>query len=177
MNNRSWRGTVLFTVILVVMGATVGLKLYGVGQEAVSAPTSITSTPAAGTTGGATGGSTGGSTQAAPSTGSGSSTSSGSGSGSGTSSTGTRTITGSAVQTRYGAVQVQLTLSGGTITAVDTLQAPDGNGRDIAINQDALPILQQEVLQSQSADIDTVSGATYTSEGYKQSVQSALDQR
>jgi uncharacterized protein with FMN-binding domain len=60
---------------------------------------------------------------------------------------------------------------------VKTLQSPDGSNRDIAINSQALPILQQEVLASQSANIDTVSGATYTSEGYIQSVQSAIDQR
>ncbi|MDR6611569.1 FMN-binding protein [Leifsonia sp. 1010] len=58
-----------------------------------------------------------------------------------------------------------------------TLQSPDRDGRDIEINDRALPILQQEVLASQSANIDTVSGATYTSEGYIQSVQSAIDQR
>jgi uncharacterized protein with FMN-binding domain len=86
-------------------------------------------------------------------------------------------VTGSAIDTRYGAVQVKLTFSGTTITAVDTVQAPNGNGRDQEINQQALPILQQEVLSSQSANIDTVSGATYTSEGYIQSVQSAIDKR
>ena len=81
------------------------------------------------------------------------------------------------MQTRYGAVQVKVTFSGTTITAVDTVQAPDQNGRDVEINQQALPMLEQEVLSSQSANIDTVSGATYTSEGYIQSVQSAIDQR
>jgi uncharacterized protein with FMN-binding domain len=72
---------------------------------------------------------------------------------------------------------VKVTFSGSTITAVDTVQAPSENGRDIEINQRALPILEQEALASQSAAIDTVSGATYTSEGYIQSLQSAIDQR
>jgi uncharacterized protein with FMN-binding domain len=72
---------------------------------------------------------------------------------------------------------VRITLSGSTITAVDTVQPPNGNGRDQEINQQALPILQREALASQSANIDSVSGATYTSEGYIQSLQSALDQR
>jgi uncharacterized protein with FMN-binding domain len=92
-------------------------------------------------------------------------------------STGTTVITGDAVDTRWGPVQVEVTFSGDTITAVKTVQAPDSNGRDIQINNQALPILQQEALASQSADIDTVSGATYTSEGYIQSLQSAIDQR
>jgi uncharacterized protein with FMN-binding domain len=79
------------------------------------------------------------------------------------------------VQTRYGAIQVQVTLSGSTITAVTPLQYPNRDGRDVMINEQALPLLEQEVLQSQSASIDTISGATYTSEGYIQSLQSALD--
>jgi uncharacterized protein with FMN-binding domain len=74
-------------------------------------------------------------------------------------------------------VQVKVTFSGSTITAIDVLQSPDSNGRDMEINQRALPILEQEALASQSANIDTVSGATYTSEGYIQSLQSAIDQR
>ena len=178
MNSRSWRGTVLFTVILVVMGATVGLKLYGVGDQVTAASTSVHSTASG--TGTTSSGSESESSDAtsgdsaAPSTPAPSDSSSSS---SGSSSVATTTITGSAVQTRYGAVQVEVTFSGTTITAVKTLQSPDRDGRDIEINNQALPILQQEVLASQSANIDTVSGATYTSEGYIQSVQSAIDQR
>ena len=178
MNSRSWRGTVLFTVILVVMGATVGLKLYGVGDEVTAASTSVHATASGtGTT------STGSDPESSDSTSDGSAASSTptpsatSSSSSSDSSSATSTITGSAVQTRYGAVQVEVTFSGSTITAVKTLQSPDRDGRDIEINDQALPILEQEVLASQSADIDTVSGATYTSEGYIQSVQSAIDQR
>ncbi|SEB13614.1 FMN-binding protein [Leifsonia sp. 21MFCrub1.1] len=172
MNSRSWRGTVLFTVILVVMGATVGLKLYGLGDEVTTASSSVHST-ASGT----------GSTTTGSGTGSSGTSSSGSAASStptptaSSSSSATKTITGSAVDTRYGAVQVEVTFSGTTITALKTLQAPDRDGRDVEINSQALPILEQEVLASQSANIDTVSGATYTSEGYIQSVQSAIDQR
>lgn len=174
MNSRSWRGTVLFTVILVVMGATVGLKLYGVGDQVTAASASVHSTASG------TGATSSGSSSASPgATSGGSSTPSTPtpSAPSSPSSSATTTLTGSAVQTRYGAVQVEVTFSGNTITAVRTLQSPDGSGRDIAINSQALPILQQEVLASQSANIDTVSGATYTSEGYIQSVQSAIDQR
>ncbi|TDQ01891.1 MULTISPECIES: FMN-binding protein [unclassified Leifsonia] len=176
MNSRSWRGTVLFTVILVVMGATVGLKLYGVGDQVTAASTSVHSTASGtGTT------SSGSESESSDATSGSSSTPStpapSASSSSGSSSAATTTVTGSAVQTRYGTVQVEVTFSGTTITAVKTLQSPDRDGRDIEINDQALPILQQEVLASQSANIDTVSGATYTSEGYIQSVQSAIDQR
>jgi uncharacterized protein with FMN-binding domain len=86
------------------------------------------------------------------------------------------TVTGSVAQTRWGPVQVQLTVAAGRITDVTVLQSPDGNGRDREINDDALPELVQETLSAQSADIDMVSGATVTSDGYLQSLQSALDQ-
>lgn len=174
MNSRSWRGTVLFTVILVVMGATVGLKLYGLGDEVTTASSSVHSTAPG--TGSTTTGSGTGSSSTSSSDSAASSTPTPSPSAS-SSSSATKTITGSAVDTRYGAVQVQVTFSGSTITALKTLQAPDRDGRDVEINSQALPLLEQEVLASQSANIDTVSGATYTSEGYIQSVQSAIDQR
>jgi uncharacterized protein with FMN-binding domain len=88
---------------------------------------------------------------------------------------GDKVMTGDVVDTRWGPVQVELVLSGGKVTNIKVLQAPDGNQRDIAINDQALPILKEEALSAQSAQIDTVSGATYTSEGYTQSLQSALD--
>ncbi|MEU8712465.1 FMN-binding protein [Streptomyces sp. NPDC048663] len=87
----------------------------------------------------------------------------------------TGTFTGDAVQTRYGTVQVAVTLAHGRITAVKVLQAPDENGRDQQIASYALPRLTQEALGAQSAHIDAVSGASYTSQGYSQSLQSALD--
>ena len=90
--------------------------------------------------------------------------------------TGGATVTGTVAQTRWGPVQVRLTLAAGKITAVDVLQYPDGNNRDREINDDALPVLVQETISAQNADIDMVSGATVTSTGYVQSLQSALDQ-
>lgn len=68
------------------------------------------------------------------------------------------------------------TLADGRITAVRVLQAPDENGRDRQIAAYALPRLTQEALGAQSARIDAVSGASYTSQGYVRSLQSALDQ-
>ncbi|WP_433354720.1 FMN-binding protein [Microtetraspora malaysiensis] len=88
---------------------------------------------------------------------------------------GERTVTGDTADTRWGPVQVQLVISGGKVTGVKVLQAPDGNRRDIAINDRALPVLNEAALSAQSAQIDAVSGATYTSEGYITSLQSAID--
>lgn len=95
--------------------------------------------------------------------------------GSSSGSSGT-TVTGDVVQTRWGPVQVQITTDGGSITGVDVLQYPSGNGRDAEINNYALPVLVDETMAAQSADIDMVSGATVSSVGYVDSLQSALDQ-
>lgn len=86
------------------------------------------------------------------------------------------TFTGDSVSTRFGPVQVQITVSGGTVTAVDVPVYPSENNRDRQINERAIPQLVSEALQAQSASIDMVSGATYTSNGYRQSLQSALDE-
>jgi len=91
------------------------------------------------------------------------------------SSAGTTTVTGSVADTRWGPVQVQLTITDGKITAVEVVEYPNSNGKDQQINAQALPILVQETLKAQSAKIDMVSGATYTSTGYETSLQSALD--
>lgn len=101
-------------------------------------------------------------------------TSSGNTSSSGSSSV-AKTYTGSVAQTRWGPVQVTITVSNGKITNVSVPTYPNGNGRDAEINAYALPILQQETVSAQSATIDTVSGATVTSDGYLQSLQSAID--
>ncbi|WP_112262677.1 FMN-binding protein [Lentzea terrae] len=82
----------------------------------------------------------------------------------------TRTVSGPAVNTEEGTVQVQVTFQGTKITDVKALRAPNSNPTRMA-----LPILRESALKAQSADIDTVSGATYTSEGYKQSLQAAID--
>ena len=94
----------------------------------------------------------------------------------GSSASGTRSVTGSVASTQWGPVQVKLTLASGKITKVTVVQYPSGNPRDAEINDRALPILTQETLDTQNAGIDMVSGATVTSEGYLQSLQSALDQ-
>jgi uncharacterized protein with FMN-binding domain len=73
-------------------------------------------------------------------------------------------------------VQVQITVASGKITAVDVLQVPMTDRHDQMINSQAVPIYNDEAVQAQSANIDVVSGATFTWEGYTQSLQSAIDQ-
>ena len=86
------------------------------------------------------------------------------------------TFTGDAVNTRFGPVQVQITVSGGKITDVQVVQYPTRDHRDQEINSRAVPILIDETTSAQSANIDMVSGATITSEAYLDSLQSAIDQ-
>jgi uncharacterized protein with FMN-binding domain len=88
----------------------------------------------------------------------------------------TRTVTGAAADTRWGPVQVQITVTGGTVTAVSAVEYPQNNPRDVQINAFAIPQLNQEATTAKSTQIDMVSGATVTSEGYIESLQSALDQ-
>jgi uncharacterized protein with FMN-binding domain len=87
-----------------------------------------------------------------------------------------KSYTGAAVDTRYGTVQVKLTLAAGKITDVSFVQLTSQDGRSADINSQAAPLLLQETLAAQGSNIDTISGATFTSEGYLQSLQSALDQ-
>ena len=84
-------------------------------------------------------------------------------------------FTGSSIRTPYGDVQVRITVNSGKISAVDPLQVPNDRRRSIEISSYAVPQLVQETISAQSAHIDMISGATYTSEGYQQSLQSALD--
>lgn len=98
-----------------------------------------------------------------------------SGSASAGAAAGTKTVTGDTVQTRWGPVQVKITVTNGKVTDVTAVQYPSDNPRDQEINSYALPQLKSEALAAQSASIDTVSGASYTSDGYRQSLQSALD--
>ncbi len=94
---------------------------------------------------------------------------------SGTSSA-AKTFAGDAVLTRFGNVQVQITVQSGRITAAEVLQVPWNDRHDQMINSAAVPVYNEETVTAQSAQIDVVSGATYTWEGYTQSLQSAIDQ-
>jgi len=86
------------------------------------------------------------------------------------------TYTGSSVSTRFGNVQVSVTIASGSISEVTALQLTDADGRSVQISNRAAPILRSEVLASQSAQVSNVSGATYTTRAYLGSLQSALDQ-
>lgn len=90
--------------------------------------------------------------------------------------TATKTVTGPVIPTRYGDVQLQVTLSNGKITDVTPIQLPNDRPRSTEISSVAAPMLRQEALQAQSAQIDLLSGATYTSEAYAESLQAVLDQ-
>jgi uncharacterized protein with FMN-binding domain len=150
------------------LAATSTLSSYSAGTLADRTTPGSSAAPSSG---GTTSGSTGSGSTGSGSTGSGGSAASGSGS----SSTASSTVTGDTVQTQWGPVQVQLSVAGSRITGVTVLQYPNGNGTDTQINNYALPILVDETMSAQSASIDMVSGATYTSTGYQQSLQSALD--
>jgi uncharacterized protein with FMN-binding domain len=87
-----------------------------------------------------------------------------------------RTVTGTVANTQYGPMQVQVTLTGTKITNVNVLQRTDDGSESNQIDTNAIPKLTSETLAAQSANIDAVSGASYTSSGYIKSLQSALDQ-
>lgn len=84
-------------------------------------------------------------------------------------------VLGPVVQTRWGPVQVRVVVGGGRLTDVAVVQEPHGNSLDAQINARAVPKLRAAALAAQSARIDSVSGATVTSDGYRQSLQGALD--
>jgi uncharacterized protein with FMN-binding domain len=86
----------------------------------------------------------------------------------------TGTFKGETSQTRWGPVQVEITLTNGKITDVTTLQYPNGDRKSMNISSRVIPWLQEETLQVQSANISGISGATYTSTGFQSSLASAL---
>ncbi len=158
-------------------GSTVGTS--GQSSSASTPPVAGSTGPSAASTspsassGSAASGSAGAGSSSSASAGAGSSSS-------GQSATGSTlksgTFTGSTIQIPFGNVQVQVIVKGGRITDVQPLQMPTAHARSQMISQYVAPMLRQEVLQAQNAQINLVSGATYTSEAYAQSLQAALDQ-
>lgn len=145
---------------------------WGVGTGWGTASTAITAV--ASDSGSASASASSGSSSAASSSSSGSSGSASSGTPSSGATDGT--YTGDAYSTRWGDVQVSVTVSGGQVTEVTALQLTDADRKSIQISNRAAPILREEVIAAQSANVSMVSGATYTSDAYLASVQSALDQ-
>src|SRR3954452_22324622 len=156
-----WAMTTL-TVLVLLFG-------YHTSTSSEPSPGTVLAAPGAGTGSSASSGG-GTSTDGSPSTDGGTGSAQG-----GTPSGTTKTVTGPAAATRWGPVQVEITVDGGRLTNVTVVEYPNGNGRDRQINARALPALVQETIDAQSADIDMVSGATVTSEGYLTSLQAALD--
>jgi len=156
-------------IVTAVGGTTAGLVLLLSSKAGHTAalPLAQGAGTSTGSTGTSTGSGTGSSASGTASTGA-------SSAGSSTTST-TKTVTGTAEDTRYGPVQVRITVAGKKITAVTAVQLPQDDGRSIQISQVAGPELASEAMTTQSAKIDTISGATYTSEGYAASLQSAID--
>ncbi|BCW77990.1 FMN-binding protein [Arthrobacter sp. NicSoilC5] len=166
--------------------ASAGILLAGwqTGTQAGGISTVASSTTATGTTGatgtGSTGtgssGSAGSSSSSGTAGSSGSASSSGSsGSSSSSNSSASGTYKGNTVQTRFGPVQVQITVANGKITDVTALQLTNTDGKSIQISNRAAPLLRSKVLAAQSANVQTVSGATITSDAYLTSLQAALD--
>jgi uncharacterized protein with FMN-binding domain len=149
---------VALTIVATLTGLVLLLQFKtqpaGAGREATLAPT-VVSSPSAGSTPTPTPTPTSTSTQ-------------------GTSS-GTRSALGQTINTRYGPVQVKVTEVAGRIANVTPVQLPSQDSHSQSIAAYAAPKLRQEAIAADSARIDVVSGATYTSDGYAQSLQSALD--
>lgn len=157
--------------------ASAGILLAGwqAGTQVAGVSTTTnSSTTAAGTSGA---GASGGAGAASGSGTSGSSSSSGTSGSSGSSGSAATagTYKGSVVQTRFGAVQVQITVSAGKISEVTALQLTDDDRKSAQISSRAAPLLRSEVLAAQSAKVKTISGATVTSSAYLSSLQAAID--
>ena len=158
MRTRAILGSVLASASVLIVG-------YQAGVSVTTSDGNSLSLPVGSTTNGTTGATTPSST---PSTGTTTETPVVSGPANGT-------YTGSSIRTRFGNVQVSVTIASGSITEVTALQLTDADGRSVQISNRAAPTLRSEVLASQSAQVSNVSGATYTTQAYLSSVQSALD--
>lgn len=185
MTTPRWRGTLIYTGTLATLG-TVAVVRFGplaASDEGVPVAAADSAVLSSSGTAAPSAGATDDTTTSDSSTQSGTTTDPTSPSASGTTApaegsttSSTVTVAGAVSQTRYGPVQVSVTFTGTQIVDVQTLQAPSDHHESAQISERSTPILAQEVLAAQSAAIDTVSGATYTSEAYAESVQSAIDQ-
>lgn len=150
--------------------ASAGILLAGWQSGAHVADTASTAAAtSAATSAGASAGSASGTPSGAPA---------GSGAGGGTAGSAAQaagTYPGSVVQTRFGAVQVQITVKAGAITDVTALQLTDDDRKSVQISSRAAPLLRAKVIKAQSAQVQTISGATVTSDAYLSSLQAALD--
>ncbi|MGI8769336.1 MAG: FMN-binding protein [Propionibacteriaceae bacterium] len=159
MTRRTWHGVVLYLIILAA-GVIAFILRTQPDWSTVTPPTSVTRSATAPAPTSSSRPRISSATPKSPAT---------------TASPSTTSVTGDPAQTPYGPVQVTVIFTGSSITDVKAIATPDGDRRSISIAEYAVPTLHDEVIASQSAQIDTVSGATYTSDGYAQSLQSAID--
>jgi uncharacterized protein with FMN-binding domain len=154
---------------ILLAGLQAGVRVEDTGSAAVGTSSGTDGTTGTGTTG------SGGSSGSSSSSGSSGSASSGGAGAAGAAAKAGGTYAGAVVQTRFGAVQVQITVKAGAITDVTALQLTDAERKSIQISNRAAPLLRAEVLKAQSAKVQTISGATVTSAAYLTSLQAALD--
>lgn len=168
MRIRALLGSVFASTAILVLGWQAGTTLLGSSTTTTSTSTTDSSSTQSGATGA--------SSTDASSTDASSSSASSSTESAPTVGVTDGTYTGDSIETRFGAVQVSITVSGGAITDVTALQLTDHDSKSVQISNRAAPLLREEVLAAQSANVSNVSGATYTARAYLASVQSALDQ-
>ena len=176
MRSRAAVSAALASAGILLAGWQSGTYVEDTGSAAASTSAGTTGTTGTGSSGSSAAGSAGAGTT-------GSTASGGTGTGSGTAAEPTTgaaakaggTYAGSVVQTRFGAVQVQITVKAGSITDVEALQLTDDDRKSIQISNRAAPLLRAEVLAAQSADVQTIGGATVTSDAYLSSLQAAID--
>lgn len=168
-------GVASATAIAASWAAGLAPKHPAVGGVTLSAPPASTSRSTGDASGGSAAARTSGAPPAHTKSGSKGASKSGSSSASRPAAARPRTVDGGVASTQYGNVQVAITVTGSHITDVTALHLTDSSGHSVRISDYAAPILRKEALAKQSAQIDMVSGATYTSEAYQQSLQSAID--
>ncbi|MDR7082172.1 uncharacterized protein with FMN-binding domain [Arthrobacter ginsengisoli] len=159
--------------------ASAGILLAGWQSGAHVAETGIAAATTSGTTSGTSSGPGAAGGNSSESSGSssagGSSGSTGSSGSAGAAAQAAGTFAGSVVQTRFGSVQVQITVKAGAVTDVTALQLTDDDRKSVQISNRAAPLLRAEVIKAQSAQVQTIGGATVTSDAYLSSLQAALD--
>ncbi|UKA58486.1 FMN-binding protein [Arthrobacter sp. FW306-2-2C-D06B] len=184
MRLRAGISAALASAAILLVGWQAGAHVAESNASAVTTSSAGTAGGTAPSTGSTANGTTGSSASGSSSgTGAGSSSGTGSTSGTGSSSSSTLgatakaggTYAGTAVETRFGTVQVQVTIKAGVITDVTALHLTDQEQRSVQISARAAPLLRSEVLSAQSANVQTIGGATFTSEAYLTSLQAALD--
>jgi uncharacterized protein with FMN-binding domain len=156
------RARIVISATVAGTAAVLGFHAHPAATPVATAPTAppraVASTPSGSSGGAGTSASTGSSGSATTS-----------------SSSGTKDVLGDPMSTRYGAAQVRVTVSNGKIVKVEAVQLQNADPKSASISSSAEPILRQSVLAKQTAAVDAVSGATYTSLSYEGSLQSALD--